>query len=200
MRLLASPTSPYARKVRIVALEKGLMDRLTVEMINPLDDDGRLAAVNPLGKVPALVLDSGAALFDSGVICEYLDQLDGAPTLLPPRGAERFEVLAWHALAQGVLDAALNIVMERRRPEAQQSPLWLERWSAAIVRGLEALDRTIQRRPDDFDLGAITTACALGYLEFRLPDLAWPESAEALKVWWDQARQRPSVSATAPVA
>jgi glutathione S-transferase len=199
MRLLASPTSPYARKARIVALEKGLMDRLTVEMLNPFEEGDRLAAVNPLGKVPTLVLDSGAALFDSLVICEYLDHLDGKPTLLPPSGAERFEVLAWHALAQGVIDAAVSMVMERRRPEARQSPMWLERWSAAILRGLEALDQTVERRPGDFDLGAITTACALGYLEFRLPDLAWPESVNALKAWWDQAKQRPSVIETLPV-
>jgi glutathione S-transferase len=199
MRLLASPTSPYARKARIVALEKGLMDRLAVEMLNPFEDGARLAAVNPLGKVPALLLDSGKVLFDSGVICEYLDPLDGAPTLLPPAGPERFEALARHALAQGVIDAAASIVMERRRPESQQSPLWLERWAAAIARGLAALDETVERRPNAFGLDAITTACALGYLEFRLPDIAWPASADALNAWWGEAKQRRSVVETDPV-
>ena len=198
MRLISSPTSPYARKVRMVALEKGLMERITLVTLNPLNDIAALAPVNPLGKVPALVLDSGEAIYDSLVICEYLDQLDGRPTLVPANGTARFQALTLHALAQGITDAALNIVMERRRQAEQQSPFWQERWQSAIRRGLENLDGQPRLRTDEWDLAKIATACALGYLEFRLPDLLWPERTGILQAWWDKAKSRQSFVETSP--
>ena len=200
MRLISFPTSPYARKVRMVAMEKNVMDRISVEMLNPLRDVDALAAANPLGKVPVLVLDSGETLFDSLVICEYLDQLDGCPILIPNTRESRFRILTQHALAQGVMDAAFNIVMEHRRPEEQRSPFWLDRWQSAVQRGLVALDKAIDWHSDRVDLATIATACALGYLQFRLPDLAWSKRTVAQQVWWDKIQNRPSFRSTLPCA
>jgi glutathione S-transferase len=200
MRLISSPVSPYARKVRMVAMEKKVMDRISVEMIKPLLDMDVLAAANPLSKVPVLVMDSGEDLFDSLVICEYLDQLDGCPTLIPNTGEPRFRVLTPHALAQGVMDAAFNIVMEHRRPEEQRSAFWLDRWQSAVQRGLVAWDQVIDWHSDHIDLATIATACALGYLQFRLPDLAWPERTVAQQAWWDNIQNRTSFISTLPSA
>lgn len=198
MQLFYSPTSPYARKVRIVALEKDLKDRLTLVAVNPQEDLEQLSPVNPLGKVPALLLQSGEAVYDSLIICQYLDELDGQPTLLPPAGIERTRALTRHALAQGMTDAALNIVLERRRPPYQHFPFWLERWQNAINRGLLVLEQEAKAGRLGWDLAGIATASALGYLAFRLPDLAWPAETPALQAWWQEAQKLPSVIETAP--
>src|SRR3546814_135775 len=122
MQLFYSPTSPSARKCRVVARERGLMADLEEVVCNPMEDPAALHASNPLGKVPCLVLDDGVAVFDSPVIAEYLDGLGNAPALIPAAGSARFKVLVAAALAQGMTDSALAMTMEGRRPEAQRSP------------------------------------------------------------------------------
>jgi glutathione S-transferase len=191
MKLLASDTSPYARKTRICALEKGVA--LEVVTTNPLGEDvAALHAANPLGKIPALLLDDGVTLYDSRVICEYLDTLAPAPRLLPASGAARFDCLRRQALADGVMDAAFNLVMEGRRPEAQRSKDWQARWRAGILRGVAAMEAR-----ETFDLGQIATAAALGYLDFRLSDIQWRASTP-MAAWWERVGARESVEATAP--
>lgn len=193
MKLLTSDTSPYGRKVRIAIVEKGLEGEVALVAQGPFDADvGALRAANPLGKIPALVLDDGQSLYDSRVICEYLDEVGQGPRLLPP-GPARFDTLRRQALADGVMDAAFNLVMERRRPDVQRAPEWMARWDANIVRGVAAMEARAT-----FDLGAIATAAALGYLEFRLPEIAWREQAPAMAAWWDGVRGRASVRGTAP--
>ena len=196
MKLYHSPTSPYVRKVRIVAIEKGISDRIELVTAIPWPDPAPVAAVNPLGKVPALVTDEGFVIYDSPVICEYLDTLVPAAPLIPRSGSARWQVLRCQALCDGILDAAVGIVLERRRPAGERSPAAMQRATDAIRRSLAALEPEIRAGAAPFDLGQISIAVALGYLEFRLPELA--ASAGALSAWWRAVGERPSVAATRP--
>lgn len=198
MRLLFSPTSPYARKVRVVITEKGLEDRVTEVPTNPMEPDADLVARNPLHKVPALVLDDGASLYDSRVICEYLDFLTPGPRLLPDSGDARWQALRRQALADGILDAALATVMELRRPEGERSAMWLDRWRHAITRGVAVAEGDLDALSGDLDMSQIAVASALDYLDFRLPDIAWQDSHGALAAWLRDRLARPAFRRTDP--
>ena len=197
MKLFYSPASPYARKCRVVALEKGLHDGIEIVTAAPLENPAALHAANPLGKVPALVLADGLCIVDSPVICGYLDSLNDSPRLIPLSGAERFDVLTREAIADGIQDAALSIVFERRRPESERSSSWQDRWAAAIHRAVAHSAACIMPRAQP-DLGDIALACALAYLDLRLPDLAWDAKAPGLRAWLTAIEKRPSLAATAP--
>lgn len=173
---LCQCTSPFARKVRIALIEIGLADQVTLVPTNPLEArDYR--SINPLGRIPALVLDDGTAVYDSGVILEYFEALDGRGRLIPHEASARVAELRRHALADGILDAAVNIAFELRRPTDRQSDVWIARWTQAIVSGSERLASDLT--PAEFRLAGITAAVAADYLAFRLPDLAIP----ALAAW-----------------
>jgi glutathione S-transferase len=198
MKLYFSPTSPYVRKVRVVAIEKGLADRIELVPANPWPDPAAVSVANPLGKVPALVLDDGTTLYDSPVICEYLDSLVPARPLVPREGSARWQVLRRQALGDGILDAAVSIVLERRRPEAERSASAQERAAAAIRRSIAALPGELRPAEATFDLGQISLAVALGYLAFRLSDLELGTSAQPVHAFWAAIRTRPSLTATQP--
>ncbi|HUO79088.1 MAG TPA: glutathione S-transferase N-terminal domain-containing protein [Steroidobacteraceae bacterium] len=198
MKLYHSPTSPYVRKVRVVAIEKGLADRIELVDAVPWPDPAAVAAVNPLGKVPALLTDDGVALYDSPVICEYLDVLVPAAPLIPRSGAGRWQVLRCQALCDGILDAAVGIVLERRRPPAERSQASLDRAAEAIRRSVGALGPELRPAGTAFDLGQISIAVALGYLEFRLADLELGVTRPVIRDWWAATRERPSLVATRP--
>ncbi|NIA68607.1 glutathione S-transferase [Pelagibius litoralis] len=198
MQLFYSPTSPYARKCRVVARERGLMAALEEVVCNPMEDPPELQSKNPLGKVPALVLDDGTAVFDSPVIAEYLDGLGGAETLIPAAGPERFKVLVAAALGQGMTDAAFNVTMEGRRPDGESSPAAVERWRAAILRGLDHMTAHIQGQPGDLTMGHIACGCALGYLDLRHGDLNWRGGRDGLAAWFAAFDARPSMRETDP--
>ena len=201
MRLLSSPTSPYARKVRMTVLEKGLADRVAIEPGVPMgtaDEAAAVRRVNPLGKIPALVLDTGEALYDSPVICEYLDAIGTGPALLPASGTGRWTALRLQALGDGVADAAFNIVMEHRRAEALRSSEWLDRWTRAIHGAADALDVALAAGPLAADLGAIAIAAAFGYVDFRLPQIDWRAGRPRLTAAFADLAARPSFVATAP--
>ena len=136
MKLFYSPASPYARKCRVVAIEKGMGDRVELITASPMANPADLLAANPLGKIPALLLADGRPIFDSPVICHYLDSLSDTPRLIPSAPEARLDTLMREALGDGIMDAALPMVQEGRRPEAQRSPDWLERWAAAIRRSV----------------------------------------------------------------
>lgn len=144
MQLIYAKPSPYSRKARVTVLEKELADRVEEIVVSPLEDPAALLEANPLGKVPALRLDDGRCLYDSWVICEYLDSLAPTPRLIP-HGAARFDVLRRAALADGVLDAAVTARMELLRPEAIRWAPWTDRQQRAIRRGLVVMERTWQR-------------------------------------------------------
>ena len=190
MKLYFNKPSPYARKVRVTAHEKSLMDRLELHECDPWSDPPELLAVNPLAKVPALLNDDGNLITESSVICRYLDEHGQGPKLV---SGESWRVMARLGFAHGVIDAGFAIVMERRRSAAQQSHDWIARQTRAITRALPTLAITDSR----FDLGDITLACALAYLDFRLPEIPWRTAHPDLALWLDRINQRPSMRATA---
>ena len=194
-RLHWSPTSPYVRKVMVAAHELGLADRIDLVPTRVETVVADVAADNPLGRVPALVLPDGTTLFDSLVIAEFLNETGGG-TLFPRPGPERWRTLTLHALAQGIIDAAIAIVAERRRPWAERSPAFVAARQAEIGRALDALERNIPASTPD--IGTITVAAGLGYVDFRLPDDAWRSSRPRLAAWFAAFAQRPSMAATKP--
>jgi len=198
MKLFVSPTSPYARKVRVLLHEKGLRDRVEETMVNPHQDPAELLARNPLGKIPVLALDDGSALYDSPVICEYLDAIDGEPSLIPRDGDARWAVLRAQALADGILDLAVATVMERARPESGRSQAGLERWRDKIERAAGGIGEAVSCLRGELDLGRIALAVALSYLDFRMPELEWRTQRPELIDWHANLAARVSMEATAP--
>ncbi len=197
MKLYFANTSPYARKTRMAVIEKGLLDRVEMIFANPFEENPELKAANPLGKVPALVTDEGQAIFDSPVICAYLDSLSPDLALIPS-DHWRWDVLAREALTDGILDAAFAIVMERRRPNEQQSQHWFERWTTAIFRSVDAIEADIAGFEGDLDIAQIGLGAALGYVDFRLPDIDWRVGRPMAKAWFDVFSQRASMTETDP--
>jgi glutathione S-transferase len=192
MKLYVVSTSPFARKVRLVAL---VLD-LPLDLVEtpPLDDPPALLAANPLGKVPALELDDGSVLFDSPVIVQALDDMAGH-RLLAPMGPERWEALRGEALADGIMEAAVGRTMELRRPEGDRSALWLGRYRRAIERGLAEAAKAPPAWPR---LPALALACALEYLDLRHGDLAWRDGQPALAAWHAALADTPFLAATRP--
>jgi glutathione S-transferase len=169
MKLLSAPPSPFGRKVKIVAAEKGLLDRISVEMVDTTTpDQSRLMADNPLGKIPVLILDDGTRIYDSAVICDVLDEMGAGPRLIPVSGAPRARTLTLAALGDGLMEAALLMVYEKRyRPEDKWVPAWLERQQQKIDAALATLEADPPAWTDRPDYGDIAIACALGYLDLR---------------------------------
>jgi glutathione S-transferase len=202
LTLLSHPFSPYGRKVKIAVALKGLKDRIEVVQVdtNPLDNPG-ITRVNPLGKIPALVIDGDTAIFDSNVICEYLDTLAPAPVLFPKGGVERMRTLTLGSLADGILDAALLLVYEKRfRSEDKWHAPWQERQQLKIDRSLDFLERSPPVWTASPDYGHLTLACALGYLDFR-HEGKWRSGHPRLVAWLDEfAKAVPAFEETTPKA
>ena len=175
MKLLASLTSPYARKVRISLAEKKI-DYDLVEA-SPWDAPGTIAEFNPLGKIPTLVLEDGTTLFDSRVIVEYLDAVSPVSRLIPETSRQRIAVKRWEALADGICDAAMLITLERKRPARQQSKPWIAHQEQKIARAVDALAHELEDRQwcngEGYSLADIATGCALAYLDLRHAELDW---------------------------
>lgn len=198
MQLFYSPTSPYARKCRVVARERDLMADMEEIVCNPMEDPPELQSKNPLGKVPALILEDGTAVFDSPVIAEYLDGLGSAPALIPAAGAHRFKVLVAAALGQGLTDAAFPTTMEGRRPAERQSPEVVARYRAAMVRSLDVMADHLKGLPGDLTMGHISCGTALGYLDLRHGDLNWRGGRDDLAAWFAEFSARPAMQETDP--
>jgi glutathione S-transferase len=200
MKLLASPTSPYARKVRIALAEKKI--EYTLVDASPWAPGNNVSDFNPLGKVPVLELDDGSTLFDSRVIVEYVDTVSPVSRLIPEPSRQRLAVKRWEALADGVCEAAIAIVVERRRPARQQSKEWIERQQRKVVLGVKALARDLDEKAwchgESYTLADIAAGCALGYLDFRHPDLGWRDEYPNLARLADKLAKRPSFAETAP--
>lgn len=202
MKLLSSPLSPYVRKVRMTIAMKGLEDQVTYQPIDTnIADNKDINTKNPLAKIPTLLTDDGLTLFDSKVICEYLDSLRPSPVLFPASGAARFDTLTRGALADGILDAALLLVYEKRfRPEEKWHAPWVERQQAKVDRALAHLENAPPQWSATPDYGHLTLACALGYLDFR-HDGKWRPAHPRLVAWLDRfAAAVPAFEATRPQA
>ncbi|HEX6012213.1 MAG TPA: glutathione S-transferase [Geminicoccaceae bacterium] len=202
MMLHSNPASPFGRKVKVLARETGLFERLEVHDVQTtaVGPDPTLLADNPLGKIPCLVLDDGTSLFDSRVICEYLDTLHAGPRRMFPAGGEpRWAALRLQALADGILDAALLARYETfLRPEPRRWPAWIDGQLDKVTRGLDRLELEADRLTDAADIGAIAVGCALGYLDFRFPDLGWRERRPRLAGWFEGFAARRSMQETRP--
>ena len=203
MKLIGSTSSPYVRKVRVVMSEKKLDYQFVEEDVWAADTT--IMHSNPLGKVPCLVMEGGEALFDSRVIVEYLDTLSPVGKLIPAVGRERAEVKTWEALADGVLDALILARLEGSwagRKEGQRSQAWIDRQIAKTQSSLKAMSLGLGDKPFCagiyLSLADIAVGCALGYLDFRFPDLDWRSDYSNLAKLQDKLMQRASFAETVP--
>lgn len=203
LRLLASPTSPYARKVRIVMSEKRIECEL--EMTDVWSPDTIISQYNPLGKVPCLIMDDGGAVFDSRVIVEYLDMLTPVGHLIPASGRQRVEVRTWEALADGIIDALVLVRLEHsQRPSSHRLQTWIDRHLQKAVSGLSAASNALGDKAwcndERFTLADIALGVALGYLDFRFPEINWRHEHANLARHYEKLAARPSFVETRPPA
>jgi len=201
MKLFGTYTSPFARKVRIVLAEKAIPHEFVIE--RPSAPGSRVPQLNPLGKVPTLVLDSGRSLYDSPVIVEYLDAVGGGPKLIPASFDERIEVKRWEALGDGIAEATVLVNHEYREPaEKQRVPAWFERQRAKIDRGLAMMEKDLGEGEfcfgGRFTLADIAAGYALDYLDEALPEVEWRSGHPALRRLGERLAGRMSFSSTLP--
>ena len=201
MKLYWSPRSPFVRKVMVCAHELGIAGRIdkiyTLVSLSALNEDAR--RVNPLGRIPTLVTDDGVVLYDSAVICEYLDAAYGEARLFGGQDAQRWNILRRHALADGMLETLVLWHGERRKDGAQQSQAHLTTFERKIASALDAAEHDVRASVStSFDIGHITLAVVLGYIDFRFADLNWRGQHPKLARWFETIGTRPSLLLTVP--
>jgi len=196
VKLFYSPASPYARKVLACAIARGLESRIEKLPCNPNDSPPELLHYNPLSKVPCLVTDDDVALFDSPVICEYLDSRGEALPLFPAHGPARWRALKLQAMGDGILDASVPRRWEMLKPAEEGRAAWIARQKAAVDRTLDALEAEQPHRM--LDIGLIAVACALGYLDFRFAAEPWRPTHPKLAAWFEAFAENPGIALTMP--
>jgi glutathione S-transferase len=200
MKLIGSHTSPFVRKVRIVLADKKIDCEFEID--SPWLADSKVPNVNPLGKIPVLLLDDETALFDSRVIVEYIDNVTPNNKLFPATNRERTEVKRWEALADGICDAAATAVMEAKRPKKEQSASWIARQNDKVVRSINYMAEQLGEKSfcmgNHISMADIAVGTALGYLAFRFPDIKWQETHANLAKLYSKLMQRHSFSETVP--
>lgn len=202
MKLHWSPRSPFVRKVMVFAHEVGLAGRIeTVRTLVGMTQVNRdLMHVNPLGKIPTLITDDGMVLFDSTVICEYLDSLHGRAKLFPQQTEQRWQALRWHALGDNMLDNLVLWRSETQRPKPQQSPETLASIELKIRYSLSYLDdEAAALGAALLSIGHVAIGVTLGYIDFRFPQLGWRDANKRIAAWYETFSQRPSIRNTMPV-
>jgi glutathione S-transferase len=196
VKLYYSPTSPYVRKVVACAIIRGLDGRIDKHPTNPHASPPDLVADNPLSKVPCLVTDDGLSLFGSQVICEYLDTLGEELPLFPGHGAPRWRALKFQSLGDGILDAAVPCRGEQGKPREDARDAQIARFKAVISRAVDTLEADPPHK--HIDIGSITVACALGYLDFRFASDEWQSGHPKLVAWYEAFVQTKGLAETAP--
>lgn len=196
MKLYHSPNSPYARKARVLAIERGIIDQIELVEVSTTDLNGPLMKVNPLGKVPALETESDGIIHDSPLICEYLDGYTSSAS--GPGKVIDLADKCFAATAQGMLDAGYAVRMEKTRPEHLQWQDWKDKQFGKINRTLDQIEANPRTLPDNPTIGAITLACTLEWLAFRHPEGQWLANRPNLAKWANAFSQRPSMQATQP--
>jgi glutathione S-transferase len=201
MKLLSAPASPYSRKVRIVLAEKRI--DCDIERVDVQPQDNPVNSHNPLGKIPTLLLDDGAAIYDSRVIVEFLDNMTANSRLIPQDNRERIAVRRWEALADGVLDAGLLARYESLRPASEQSAAWVAKQAARIRRGLGQMESELGSRAwcqsERYTLADIALGCCVGWLGFRKPaGIDWRAECQGLARHYDKLMERPAFADTVP--
>ncbi|MCY0148497.1 glutathione S-transferase N-terminal domain-containing protein [Hoeflea sp. G2-23] len=197
MKLFYSPASPFVRKISVLAIELDLVARIERIPVDVWEPETPYVGINPLGKVPAFVTDDGSVIYDSPVICEYLNSL-AAGHLFPAPGAGRWTVLCNQALADGVCDAAVLRLHESRRDDSKRSDEWIARQRGVIARSLDLLEHNETRLEGDIDIGKISVGVMLGYLDFRFGGDQWRNGRPALSRWYETFSARESMTATLP--
>jgi glutathione S-transferase len=196
VKLFYSPTSPYVRKVVACAIIRGLDGRIERHASNPHESPADLVAENPLSKVPCLITDDGLSLFGSQLICEYLDSLGEALPLFPDHGAPRWRALKFQSLGDGILDAAVPCRGEQAKPREAARDAQIARFKAVISRAVGVLEADPPHKA--VDIGSVTVACALGYLDFRFADDAWRTGHPKLAAWYKAFAQNKGLAETGP--
>lgn len=201
MKLIGSLASPYVRKVRVVLAEKKLDCQFELEDV--WAKDTTIDKLNPLGKVPSLVMEDGNVLIDSRVMVEYLDTLTPVCKLLPPNGRDRADVKCWEALADGMLDAAIAVRLERiHRPPELQSEAWMARQMRKVHLGLASLSEKLGESPYcagiHYSLADVAVGCTVGWLAFRFPEITWRDDYPNLARLFDKLSERQSFKDTVP--
>lgn len=197
MKLYITAPSPFARKCRIVAREKGLIDRIEEIAVDPYANAPELLASNPIVQVPTLIAEDGLPLTDSPVICEYLDALGAGPRLLPADGPDRLRVRRLETLGNAALEMGVKLLLELRRPETERSPSWMARWTENMGRALDALEAAAPD-PDRLDMGVITAGVAVTWIGFRHPGFDLGGGRPGLMALQAALEQRPSFAETVP--
>lgn len=198
MQLFSSPTSPFVRKVRVLIREKGATGKVRETVVAALNDPAELHAANPLGQVPALTLDDGTQIFNSPVICQFLDEELGGHKFLPASGKAHWADMRLQTIGDGIAEAAVSLSFERARPEEQRSPVWTGRWQRAIARSLDVLEAEADTLDAELTLGRIAIACALSYVDFRHDNLNWRDGHPKLSQWYKNVSGRPAFKETEP--
>ncbi len=196
MKLFYSTPSPFARKCRIVAREKGIA--LQEIIVDPYASDPELVAANPLVQVPTLISPDGP-ISDSPVICDWLDMNGTGPRLTPADGPERWQIKRLETIANGALEMGVKLLLEKRRPESERSPSWMARWTENMARSLDALEAW-NPGSDSLDMGVITTGVAVTWVGFRHPDFDWKTGRPNLVALQAALEARPSFAQTRPDA
>lgn len=196
MKLYFSPTSPYVRKVMACAMIRGLDGRIEKHASNPHKSPADLVADNPLSKVPCLITDDGLSLFGSQLICEYLDSLGEGLPLFPDRGAARWRALKFQSMGDGILDAAVPCRGEQGKPQEAARDAQIARYKSVISRTVGMLEMDPPHK--HVDIGSITVACALGYLDFRFGSDKWRDGHSKLAAWYEGFEKNKGLAETAP--
>lgn len=200
MKLIGTHTSPFVRKVRIVLAEKKLDCEFVID--SPWSTDNHIAEHNPLGKIPVLLLDDATVIYDSRVIAEHLDSGSPNNKLIPASGRERTLIKRWEALGDGLCEAAVAALLERRRPAGEKSESWIARQIARIEQTLVYIDNSLGDAQwlhgNSLTLADIAVGTALCYLDFRLPDVRWREHYPRLSAYAERLAERPSFAETIP--
>lgn len=198
MKLYYSSTSPFVRKVNIFAIEVGLAKHIEWERTNPWNAEDKLTAINPLSKIPTLITDDGLIIYDSHVICEYLDTLHGGNKLHPEKGNARWHALRLQALADGILESGIARFLEKKRPTELQSSDWDSMQQKSVERGLADLESTVADWGEQLNIGIISVACVLGWLDFRFSNEDWKIKHPKLTAWFESFSKRDSMVNTVP--
>jgi glutathione S-transferase len=199
VKLHFAAASPFVRKVLACAILRGIDGRIETVATDPHASPAHLLQDNPLSKIPALVLEDGRAVYDSPVICEYLDTLGDAAPLFPPTGSPaRLTVQIRHALADGIMDAAVARRGQSAHPQDEARAAFMARQKAVVERGLAALEASPPAGLGD--VGSVAVACALGYLDFRFAHEPWREANPRLAAWYAEVSAHPAMARTAPPA
>lgn len=200
MKLIGTHTSPYVRKARIVLSEKKMDYEFVLNDVWSAATD--IEQSNPLGKVPVLVLDDNTCIYDSRVIVEYLDARAPIQRLIPENGRERTEVRVWEALADGMQDAAISMLLEGRRPDGEKSQSWIARQARKVDAALASMSRSLGKNAwcygRSFSLADVAVGSALGYLDFRFPENNWKKTYPNLRAHYEKLMERESFKSTVP--